>query len=168
MFNALCRYTGLWRPKGELSSKNENDEFTIFCIFRYSWWLLKFLEVFFCGKLTKPCRQARTFQLISQQVLTSKTLKILTKRSPVATTVPSGTQRHHWGIDISGYTFGSSIQARAFPPPSWALLSQWLEAVYRVSNGRPHLQLYRKGAYIHYLWLYSKNTAKKGVLFDES
>ena len=32
-----------------------------------------------------------------------------------------------------------------------ALLPLWLQAVYRVSNGRPHLQLYRKGAYIHYL-----------------
>ena len=37
-----------------------------------------------------------------------------------------------------------------------------------VSNGRPHLQLNRKVAYIHYLCLYSENTAKKGVLFDES
>ena len=94
----------------------------------------------------------------NNKILTSinnKNPNILTKRPPVAT-VPSGTQRHHWGIGIPGYTFGSSIQARAIPPPSW------------VSNGRPHLQLYRKGAYIHYLCLYSENTVKKGVLFDES
>ena len=33
--------------------------------FRYIWWLLKFVGMFFCGKLTKPCRHARTFQLVS-------------------------------------------------------------------------------------------------------
>ena len=128
----------------------------------YIWWLLKFWGV--CGKLTKPCRHARTFQLVSQQSLASinnKNPKILTKWPPVATTVPSGTQRHHWGISIPRYTFGSSIQARAITSPSWGSALQWLQAVYRVSNGRPHLQLYRKGAYIHYLWLYSENTAKK-------
>ena len=36
----------------------------------YIWWFLKFL-VFFCGKLTKPCRHARTTQLMSQQSLAS-------------------------------------------------------------------------------------------------
>ena len=153
----------------------------------YIWWLLKFLGVFFCGKLTKSCRHARTFQLVIQQSLASNNNKnpiILTKRPPVATlannnnknptilstTVPSGTRRHPWGIGIPGYTLGSSIQARAISPPSWVvrLLPRWLQAVYIFSNGRPHLQLYRKGAYIQYLWLYSENTAKKGVLFDES
>ena len=39
------------------------------CIFMYIWWLLKLLGVFFCGNLTKPCRHARTFQLVSQQSL---------------------------------------------------------------------------------------------------
>ena len=72
-----------------------------FCIFMYIWWLLTFLGCFFCGKLTKPCRHARTFQLVSQKSLESinnKNPKIFTKRPLVATTVPSGTQRHHWGI----------------------------------------------------------------------
>ena len=36
-----------------------------------------------------------------------------------------------------------------------------------VSNGCSHLKLYRKDAYIHYLWLYSENTAKKGVFFTK-
>ena len=40
-----------------------------FCIFMYILQLLKFLGVFFCGKLTKPCRNVRTFQLVSQQRL---------------------------------------------------------------------------------------------------
>ena len=153
-----------------------------FCIFMYIWWLLKFVGVFFCGKLTKPCRHARTFQLVSQQSLASinnKNAKFKKKRLPVATTVPSRTQRYHWGIGISGYTFGSSMQDKIpkiltkRPPvattvpqaPSvisgvlvyrgissdlqsrpeqshhlhGALLPQWLQAVYRVSNGRSHL-----------------------------
>ena len=128
------------------------------------WWLLKFLGVFFLWKAYQPCRHARTFQLVSQQRLASinnKNPNILTKRRPVATTVSSGTQHHHWGIGIPGYTFRSSIQARAVSPPSWVSAPRWLHAVCRVSNGRPHLQLYRKGAYFHYLWLYSENTAKK-------
>ena len=57
----------------------------------------------FCGKLTKPCLHAKTFELVSQQSLASinnKNPNILTKRPPVATTVPSDTQLHHWGIGI--------------------------------------------------------------------
>ena len=52
----------------------------------------------FYEKRTKPCHHARTFQLVSQQSLASmnnKNPNNLTKRPPVATTVPSGTQRHH-------------------------------------------------------------------------
>ena len=116
-------------------------------------------------------RRARTFQLVSQQSLASinnKNPQNFNKRPPVATTIPSGTQRHHWGIGIPGIP--SDLRSRPeqshhFPG---ALLPRWLQVVYRVSNGHPHLQLYRNGAYIHYLWLYSENTAKKGVLFDES
>ena len=55
----------------------------------YIWWFLKFV-VFFCGKLTKPCHNAK---LVSQQSLVSiinKTPQILTKQPSVATTVPSG------------------------------------------------------------------------------
>ena len=58
-------------------------------------------------------------QLNQIPTINNKNPKILTKRPPVATTVPSGTQRHHWGIGIPGYTFGSAIQARAIPPPFW-------------------------------------------------
>ena len=112
-----------------------------FCIFDG---FLNCCGCFFCGKLTKHYRHARTFQLVSQltgqpvampelsnwsvsQLVSQQSLasinnknpKILTKRPPVATTVPSGTQRHHVGIGILGYTFGSSIQARTIPPPSW-------------------------------------------------
>ena len=64
----------------------------------------RFYEFFLCGKLTN---------------INNKNPKILTKRPPVAITVPAGTQRHHCAIGIPGYTFGSSIQARAIPPPSW-------------------------------------------------
>ena len=65
------------------------------CIF---YGFLNFLWCFLCGKLTKskltkPCRHARTFQLVRQQNLASiikKNPNILTKRPPVATAVPSG------------------------------------------------------------------------------
>ena len=48
----------------------------------YTGWLLKCLGVFFCGL-------AR---------INNKNPTILTKRPPVATTVPSGTQRYHWAL----------------------------------------------------------------------
>ena len=67
----------------------------------YIWWFLKFLVVFFCGKLTKPCRHPRTVQLLPCQNFPTclsanpgkyyKEPKILTKRLPVVTTVLSGT-----------------------------------------------------------------------------
>ena len=66
------------------------QNFCILCVFDG---FLNFWECFFCGKHTKPCCHARTFQLVSQQSLASinnKNLKI----------APSGTQRHHWGIGI--------------------------------------------------------------------
>ena len=103
-----------------------------FGIFMYIWWLLKFCGVSFCGNFTKPCRHARTFQLVSQKSLASinnKNPTIFTKRPLVATTVPSGTQRHHWGIGIPGIP--SDLRSR--PEQSHhlpgALLPQWLQAV---------------------------------------
>ena len=45
------------------------------------------------------------------------------------------------------------------PPPSWALLPRWPQAVYRVSNGRPHLQLYRRrlhSLFIIVIWEYGQ------------
>ena len=112
--------------------------YNIFCNFMYIWWLLKCLEVFFCGKLTKPCRLARTFQLVSQQSLASINNKIstlLTKRLPVVTTVPSGTQRHHWGIGIlgvylrilyPGLSNPTTFLGSAFPATTSSLYSlQW-------------------------------------------
>ena len=153
----------------------------------YIWWLLKCLGVFFLWKAYQtlwscqnfpPGQQSlasinKAYQTLwsceifppDQQSLASinnKNPAILTKRTPVATTVPSGTQRHQWGIGIRGHTFGSLIQARAIPTPSWGSA---LPVTIESPMGVP-IQLYRKGAYIHYLWLYSENTAKKDVLFD--
>ena len=93
--------------RANFHTKNENDEFTIFLHF-YVYLMTSYIfGVFCCGKLTKPCRHSKAFQLVSQQSLESvnnKNPKILTKRPPVANTVPSGIQRHHWGICIQGYT----------------------------------------------------------------
>ena len=63
--------------------------------------------------LTKSCWPPvcpSTAHQVSQQSLAStynKSQKIYKKAPPPATTVPSGTRRHPWGIDIQGYTFGS-------------------------------------------------------------
>ena len=60
------------------------------------------------------------------QVLTSKR-RITAKSPPAATTVPSGTRRHPWGIGIPVFTFESiTIQAREIPPPSWGSAHRWL------------------------------------------
>ena len=151
--------------------KKCNDEFTIFLhIYVYIDGFLNFWGCFFLWKAYQTLSRARTFQLVSQQSLASinnKNFNILTRRPTVATTFPPGTKRHHWGIGIPGFAFGSSIKARAIPPPFLGSALPWLQAVCRVSIGRHQHQLYRKGAYINYLWLCSESTDKKGVLFDQ-
>ena len=101
--------------------------FAFLCIFDG---FLNFWGCFYCGKLTKPWRHARTFQLVNQQSLASinnKNPKILTKKTAACSHHCS--LRHpapslgHW---YTGYTFGSSIQALAIPPPSWGSAPRWL------------------------------------------
>ena len=107
----------------------------------------------FGGAFVESLPNHITFQLVSQRSFTSinnKNSKILTKRPPVATTIPSGTQRLYWGIGMTGFTFASSMQARVVSRPSCSSAHP-VTTVYRVSNGRPHLQLYSRGAYNHYL-----------------
>ena len=89
------------------------------------WWFPKFLVVFSCvDSLKKPCLHART--------------------RPPAVTIAILAQTPSLGIDIPGYTFGSTIQARAIPPPSGAVLFWWIHVANRVSNGQLHLQLNKK------------------------
>ena len=110
--------------------------FAFLCLFDG---FLNFWGCFF-WKLTKPCRHARTFQLVSQQSLltiNNKGPNILTKRPPVATTVPSCTQRYPRALVYRGIP--SDLSSRPEQPHHLpgALLPRWLQAVYRVSNGRP-------------------------------
>ena len=121
----------------------------------YNWWLVKFVGVFFCGMLTKPCRHDRTFKLVSQQSwasINNKNSKILTKRLAVATTVPSGTQRQSGGIGIPGIPSDLRSRPELSHHLPAALLSRWLQEVHRVFNGRRNRQLYRKDAYIHHFY----------------
>ena len=53
-------------------------------------WRLKFLRVFFCGNLPNPVVMPELYKGQPAK-LDNKNPKILTKRPPVATTVPSGT-----------------------------------------------------------------------------
>ena len=73
--------------------------------------------------------------------------------------------RHHWDIGVQGCTFASLIHARAIPSSSWGSAPRWQQAVYRVSNGLYHKQLYRKGAGVNYLWLYSEIPVQEGVVY---
>ena len=123
------------------------------------WWFF-----FVVPKAYEFCRHARTAQLVSQQSLAStinKVPKLLTKRLPVATTVPIRTNTVigalvYWGIP-------SDLRSRPeqFYHLPGALLTWWLQVANRVYNGHPHLQLYRKSTYFHYLWLYFQIKAKK-------
>ena len=102
LLNALRRYTGLRRSKG-FHQKMKMMNLQYICIFMYIWWLL--VGGVLLWKAYQTCRHARTFQLVSQQSLASinnKNPTILTKRPPVVTTVPLGTQRHHWALVYRG------------------------------------------------------------------
>ena len=85
-----------------------------------------------------PPGQPATFQLISQQrlaTINNKNPKILTKRLPVATTVPSGTQHHHcifdgflnyWGCFLlKAYQTLSKCQNFPTGPVAMPELSNW-------------------------------------------
>ena len=106
-----------------------------FCIFVFIWWLLKFLVVFFCGKLTKPCCHARTFKLVSQQSLTS----IIFNKSAACI-------HHHcplWHKHVTGALVYRGIPSdlRTRPEihhlPGALLPSWWLQAVYSLPKGDP-------------------------------
>ena len=125
----------------------------------YIWWLLTFCAAFFCGKLTNPGRHARTFQLVREQSLASINNKHSIFFNKIA--VCSHNFPHHWGIGIRSIPCDLRSKPEQLHHLPGALLSRWLQEVYRVFNGRHRLQLYRKGAYLHYLWLYSENTAKQ-------
>ena len=139
-----------------------------FCIFMYIWWLLKFFVVHFVESVPNRPALLRTFQLVSQQSLASITntkSNILTKWPTVATNAPSGMNTIigalvYWGIP-------SDLQSRpeqAHHLPGLCSF-RWLQATYSFQRAlRP--QLYRKGTYFEYLWLYDQITAKK-VIFDE-
>ena len=124
----------------------------------------------FCGKLTKPCRHARTFQLVSQHSLASTNNK-----KPQNFNKPAACS-HHCPLRHPAQSLGhwyTGVYLRIFdsgPSNPTTFLGLCSPGDYRQSIQSPMGVpiFYRKGAYIHYLWLYSENTAKKGVLFDES
>ena len=99
-------------------------------------------------------------------------IKCLVNKSAACTRHCSLWHEHrHWGFVITGYIFVSMIQARAIPSPSWGSAPRVITGRDRVSNGRPHLQLYRKSANFSLfmtIYDYIFRLRQKGVLFDKS
>ena len=123
LLNALCRYTGVRRPKGELSSNFDG--------FLNFW-------VFLCGKLTNCQVLTRKPHNFNKMVACSHHCLL---RHPA----PS---LGHWytGVYLRIFDPGPSN-----PTTFLRFCSPGNYRQSRVSNERPHLQLYRKGAYINYL-----------------
>ena len=84
--------------------------------------------------------------------INSKKKQNLTKRAPVATTVPLRHEHHHWALVSLVYPADLAIQARAIPPPSWSFAPLWLLVAYRVFNWRPHLQFHYKDTFEQHLY----------------
>ena len=121
-----------------------NNIFAFLCIFGF----LNFWGCFFCGKLT------------------NKNPKNFTKRPPVATTVPSGIQRHHWRIGIPGYTFESSIQARAIPPPSWgSALPVTTGSLYSLQWASPPSTLQKRHLHLLFMIVFWEYGQKRCVIW---
>ena len=125
----------------------------------YIWRFLWFFVAFSLRKANQTMPQCQNCPTVSQQCVASffyKHLNILTKPLLIATAVPTGTQRHHRGIGIPGYTFVSSIQARSIPPPSSGCAHTGTTgSLYSLKWTCPPSILH-KGAYAHNLWLYSE------------
>ena len=93
--------------------------------------------------------------------------KKLTELPPATTTVPSGTKTVIWSIGIPVNTFGSTIQARAIPPPSWSSAPQ-------VTTGRllspkrefPRSTLQKRRLSSLFTIIF-RDYSKKGLMFNE-
>ena len=112
---------------------------------KLKWWIyniFSFLCIFdgflnllgiFLWKAYQTLSSCQNFPTGQPSSINNKNRKILTKRPPVATTVPSGTQRHHWSIGIPGYTFGSLIQAREISPSKGlTFIKKWKWWIYNI------------------------------------
>ena len=110
-----------------------------------------FVWCFLCENVTKPYHCVRIAQKVSQQSVPSiinKRHAILTKRLSVAIAI------------IRAFLYRgipSDVQSRYEQPLNLPvnLLPRWQQAVCKVSNGRCQNELYRKGSFVNYLWLYS-------------
>ena len=129
----------------------------------YIWWLLKFVAFLWKAHETVPTCWLTSFQLVSQQSLAStinKKPNILRKWPSLATTVLSGMNTIIEALVYWGITSVLRSRPKQSHYLSGALLPQWLQVVYRVFNGRSHLQLYRKchlnSLFMNIFWDYSK------------
>ena len=141
----------------------------------YIWSFLKLFVVFFffveslpnpvamqncsTGQLAKPGKYYQQKTLAS---IINKKPKLKKKWLPVGCShqFPLWHEHRHWDIGIPGIP--SDLWSR--PKQFHYLLGALLPSDYRqhtVANGCLHIQLYRKGAYFHYLWLYFQIMAKK-------
>ena len=111
-----------------------------------------FCGVFFLRKSyqTMPlCQNCPICQSPKRAKYYRQSSQILTKRLSVATVI-IGALVHQ---AESSHLWSMPEQLHHLPG---ALLPRWQQAVYIVSNGLCQNQLYRKGADVNYLWLYSE------------
>ena len=100
-----------------------------------------------------PFHCARTAQLINQQSLASTIKKQNYKKMAACkTTVPSSMNTVIGALVYWGITSDLRSRLEQSHQLPGALLPRWLQATYRVSNGHPYLQLYKKGTNILELW----------------
>ena len=117
---------------------------------------------FFCGKLTKQCRYSRTFQLVIQQSTFNKKYK----KNIIATTVLFSTNIVIGALVYQGISSDLRSRLEQSHHIPGTLLARCSSGSLQSLHGRSYLQLYRKGAKIHYLCLYFEIIEKK-VIFDK-
>ena len=139
--------------------------FSCIYVWRFHW----FLWCFLCWKLTKPCHSVGIAKMVSQQKRVKhfqQTPQHFNKRLSIATEVPSAPSAIIGALMYSGIPSYHRSRPEQLHHHILTQLTRWLLRVYRVSNGRPLLQLFRKGAYVHYLWFYSEIYVQKDVILS--
>ena len=129
--------------------------------------LLKFLVMFFCENLSKPCRHATTFQMVSQQSLASIMNKKPQNSNKMAACSHHCPLWHEHRLGALVYHGIPSDQARAILPPSWALLPDDNRQPIEFLIGVPNFNSTEKVLISTiYEYIFS-DYGKKGVIFDE-
>ena len=130
-------------------------------------WFLKLLLLLWKAyQILLPCQNCPTGQPAKPGKYYKKT-KNFNKMAAWSYHCSLWHEHRHWGIGIPGYTFGSTIQAQAIPPPSWGSASPVTTGSQQSFQWASQLSTLQKKRLFSQFMIIFSNYGKKGVIFNE-